>query len=52
MTFLVYADTETYSGGDEDPALDKNDEIVFMAKDLGERNNRKTAPDGIVEGSY
>lgn len=32
---LVYADIHTYSGGDDDQLFDENDELVFMAKDVG-----------------
>ena len=32
---LVYADINTYSGGDDDRSFDENDELAFMAKDLG-----------------
>ena len=33
---LVYADPNTYSGADEDPMFDENDEMVFMVKDAGD----------------
>ena len=33
---LVYADPNTYSGPDENPNFDKDDEFVFMARHLGE----------------
>ena len=32
---LVYADSQTYSGPDDDPNFDENDELVFMARHLG-----------------
>ena len=32
---LVYADSQTYSGPDEDPNFDQDDELVFMARHLG-----------------
>ena len=38
MTTLMYADPGTYSGIDEDDSLDSDDEIVFMARFLGEKN--------------
>ena len=34
---LVYADPNTYSGPDENPNFDENDEFVFMARHLGEK---------------
>ena len=34
----MYADPNTYSGVDEDETLDMDDEIVFMARFLGEKN--------------
>ena len=33
---LVYSDTTTYSGPDEQPLFDTDDELVVMAKDLGD----------------
>lgn len=32
---LMYADAQTFSGLDEDPTFDFDDELVLMAKDLG-----------------
>ena len=32
---LVYADAKTYSGADEDPNFDADDELVFMARHIG-----------------
>lgn len=32
---LMYADAKTFSGLDEDSSFDFDDELVFMAKDLG-----------------
>jgi len=48
MNFLVYSDPNTYSGSDEDPSLDEDDEIVFMAKDVGTQFNGKESPEGVV----
>ena len=31
---LVYADSNTYSGPDEDPTFDSDDELVFMARHM------------------
>ena len=33
---LVYSDPNTFSGPDEDPTFDFDDELVVMAKDLGD----------------
>merc|ERR1740129_2570551 len=38
---LVYADSETYSGPDEDPNFDQDDELVFMARHLGSYRARR-----------
>ena len=35
----MYADPKTYSGPDEDPMFDANDELVFMARHLGVKAN-------------
>ena len=50
MESLMYADAGTYSGVDEDDALDMDDEIVFMARFLGEKNTDLNNPEGVVEG--
>ena len=34
---LVYADAGTYSGPDENPLFDEDDEFVFMARHLGDK---------------
>ena len=36
-TELVYADSKTFSGPDEDPKFDANDELIFMARHLGNK---------------
>jgi len=51
MTTLVYADPSTFSGKDEDDALDEDDEIVFMARFLGEKNEKLIFPEGAVENT-
>lgn len=33
----MYADTSTYSGPDENPMIDEDDELVFMARHLGDQ---------------
>ena len=50
MMSLMYADAGTYSGVDEDDALDMDHEIVFMARFLGEEHNNLNNPEGVVEG--
>jgi hypothetical protein len=39
----VWADPLTYSGADEDPTFDDDDEFVFMARHLGDQK-----PDGFL----
>ena len=34
---LIYADPVTYSGSDSDKTFDTNDELVFMARHLGDK---------------
>ncbi len=41
---LVYADENTFSGKDEDPLFDANDELVFMARHLGTYLRKLTFP--------
>jgi len=50
MKNLMYADPSTYSGVDEDETLDMDDEIVFMARFLGDKNEDLIFPDGVLEG--
>ena len=38
---LVYADSKTYSGPDEDISFDQDDELVFMARHLGTRKAKQ-----------
>jgi hypothetical protein len=48
----VYADPGTFTGADANPAVDADDELVFMAKDLGPAAPAGTAPPpGVVAGS-
>merc|ERR1712215_190319 len=49
MTTLMYADPGTYSGMDEDDSLDSDDEIVFMARFLGEKSEELIFPEGVTE---
>ena len=39
---LVYSDLNTFSGPDEEPLFDLDDELVVMAKDLGEKSPAKS----------
>merc|ERR1712123_563722 len=48
MRKLMYADAGTFSGSDEDATLDLDDEIVFMARFLGEKNEDMIYPTGVV----
>ena len=48
---LFYADPNTYTGPDSDPNLDSDDEVVFMARDAGDRTIPGDAPVGVVAGS-
>jgi len=50
MKNLMYADAGTFSGVDEDDTLDLDDEIVFMARFLGDKNTELVIPEGVVEG--
>ncbi|MCI0393993.1 MAG: hypothetical protein L0332_03380 [Chloroflexi bacterium] len=47
--FLFYTDPAVYPDGD--PALDEDDEIVFMAQDAGLELTPATTPPGVVAGS-
>lgn len=46
---LFYADPNTYTGIDTDPKFDVDDELVFMARDAGDRIDR-IIPVGEPEG--
>lgn len=48
---LFYADPDTYTGPDTDPGFDHDDELVFMARDGGDRMPAGAAPEGVVAGS-
>ena len=41
---LVYADPNTYSGPDENPNFDEDDELVFMARHLGVKADPSIIP--------
>ena len=51
VTALFYADSQTFTGPDTDPLLDNDDEVVFMARDAGDRIGTWNAPAGVVAGS-
>ena len=48
---LFYADPKTYTGPDSDPDFDLDDELVFMARDAGDRVAPGSAPAGVVAQS-
>jgi hypothetical protein len=48
----AYADANTYTGADEDPTFDADDELVFMARDAGDRAAAGAAiPSGVLGNS-
>jgi hypothetical protein len=48
----VYADPGTFTGADANANVDSDDEVVFMAKDVGpEAPSDATDPSGVVGGS-
>jgi hypothetical protein len=51
VTTLQYTDAGTYTGADPDAALDADDEIVFMAGDVGDLPPLFSEPAGVVAGS-
>lgn len=52
FTTTVYADPGTFTGADGDPEVDADDELAFMARDLGaEAPADAAAPAGVVAGS-
>lgn len=44
---LFYADTTTFIGADTSVSFDHDDELVFMAKDLGSKSTEMSSPDGV-----
>ena len=48
---LVYTDTGTFTGADNDPKIDPNDEIAFMAKDAGGNPPAFSEPAGVITHS-
>jgi hypothetical protein len=53
VTALQYADPSTFIGADTNPNFDADDELVFMAFDMGGKRpaSNATTPDGVVAGS-
>ena len=51
ITGLFYTDTTTFMGADPEPTLDDDDELVFMARDAGDRAGVWSEPAGVVAGS-
>ncbi len=51
VTVPGYADPGTHNGGDPDPLLDADDEVVFMAADAGGPAGASSAPAGVEAGS-
>jgi hypothetical protein len=47
----VYTDAGTWTGADPTPALDADDEVVFMARDLGGAAPAGSTPPGVIAGS-
>jgi hypothetical protein len=48
---LVYTDAGTFTGADPNADFDSNDELVFMARDAGDRSLAPAAPTGTIESS-
>ncbi|MEN0045571.1 MAG: T9SS type A sorting domain-containing protein [Bacteroidota bacterium] len=48
---LFYADAKTHVGADTDASFDNDDELVFMAKDVGDQRVGTVYPTGTVAGS-
>jgi len=42
-----YVDDNTYTGLDDNPTFDDNDELVFMAKDTGKKLDTNQCPNGV-----
>lgn len=51
FTVLTYTDAGTFTGPDPDPALDADDEVVFMAAHVGSDAGGATEPPGTIAGS-
>jgi len=51
ITALFYADLNTFTGPDTNPYLDNDDEVVFMARDAGDRILYWEDPEQVISGS-
>jgi hypothetical protein len=51
VVVTAYADAGTFTGADPDPDVDANDEIAFMAQDVGGKAPSTAPPAGVVPGS-
>ena len=52
LSTLAYADSTTYTGADSDPTFDHDDELVFMARDAGDRAPTSISqPSGVLPGT-
>src|SRR5262245_54037468 len=50
-TILTYTDPATWTGPDPDPTFDADDEVVFMAKEVGDLGTAIPEPAGTIAGS-
>lgn len=50
-TVRTYTDAGTFTGPDPDPSFDTDDELVFMARELGERFPGGADPPGVLAGT-
>ncbi len=48
LTSLVYADAQTYTGADPNALFDLDDEVVWMARDSGDRISAWSDPPSVV----
>lgn len=51
VTRLVYTDSNTFTGPDPNTTFDADDELVFMAKDTGNKSTASWDPSGVVANS-
>jgi hypothetical protein len=53
LTVMMYVDDGTFTGPDSDPAFDLDDELVFMARDVGDAQASVGEPDppGVEAGT-
>ncbi|RJO70594.1 MAG: hypothetical protein C4523_04905 [Myxococcales bacterium] len=48
---LAYSDPGTLAGADPEAGLDAADELLFMARDAGDRAQGASEPEGVVQGT-